>query len=361
MMMNIGDKIAHLRATMGVTQEQLAQAVGVSAPAVSKWESGKSCPDIALLRPIARYFGVSTDMLLDYEPELTDSQLDELDRQCRTVFSEEGWTQGLARVQALDKEYPGNCALQLRLMGALELGCIYAPDDQSVTEAKQMELNLLERAVTTSDPILGRLSRFLLATVLMTLDRTSEAREMLQSISQNDGVNPEIMLPTLHLMEGDFDGAEKAAQQMLLVSLGNAILSLVTLTKVGAKTGRFDRAKNYAQAQQDLAELFHLTRLHGGTIGHTWEVYAKATGDEAELLRGIEMAAKAMLNLGGSSMEGSMFDQVEIKKNGDTKQAKAIINVYLTQLENDPDYQSLNGNPQFEAVKKMVQAAYMPN
>ena len=50
----IGAQIAALRRTKGLTQEQLAEMLGVSAPAVSKWETDSSYPDITLLCPLAR-------------------------------------------------------------------------------------------------------------------------------------------------------------------------------------------------------------------------------------------------------------------------------------------------------------------
>ena len=58
----IGKRIAELRKEKGVRQEDLAQHVGVTAQAVSKWENG-GVPDTELLPGIAEYFGVSTDTL----------------------------------------------------------------------------------------------------------------------------------------------------------------------------------------------------------------------------------------------------------------------------------------------------------
>lgn len=62
--MNIGNNISALRKEKGITQEELAKALGVSAQAVSKWENNSSCPDVSLLTSIADYFGVSVDALL---------------------------------------------------------------------------------------------------------------------------------------------------------------------------------------------------------------------------------------------------------------------------------------------------------
>lgn len=65
--MTIGNTIATLRKEKDMTQEALANALGVTNQAVSKWESEQSCPDIALLPSIADLFGVSLDYLFGRE------------------------------------------------------------------------------------------------------------------------------------------------------------------------------------------------------------------------------------------------------------------------------------------------------
>lgn len=61
--MNIGSQIASLRKSRNITQEALAQQLGVTNQAVSKWESGQCCPDVALLPKLADLFGVTIDEL----------------------------------------------------------------------------------------------------------------------------------------------------------------------------------------------------------------------------------------------------------------------------------------------------------
>ncbi|MBQ8355193.1 MAG: helix-turn-helix transcriptional regulator [Oscillospiraceae bacterium] len=63
--MTIGKRIAHLRKEKGLTQEELAQHMGISPQAVSKWENDQTCPDISALPKLARLFGVTVDELLE--------------------------------------------------------------------------------------------------------------------------------------------------------------------------------------------------------------------------------------------------------------------------------------------------------
>ena len=71
----IGKQISALRREKGLKQEDIAQALGVSSQAVSKWENDQSCPDISLLPKLAKLLGVSVDTLLSGEEEKPAAEL----------------------------------------------------------------------------------------------------------------------------------------------------------------------------------------------------------------------------------------------------------------------------------------------
>ena len=62
--MNIADRIQNLRKSKGISQEELADKIGVSRQAVSKWESGQSTPDIEKIMLLSDFFETTTDYLL---------------------------------------------------------------------------------------------------------------------------------------------------------------------------------------------------------------------------------------------------------------------------------------------------------
>lgn len=66
--MNLSEKILYCRKKAGMSQLDLADALGVSRQAVSKWETGESNPDVTKLPQMAALFGVTTDYLLSDEP-----------------------------------------------------------------------------------------------------------------------------------------------------------------------------------------------------------------------------------------------------------------------------------------------------
>ncbi len=69
---NINENIKLYRKEHKFTQEQLAEAMGVSVGAVSKWESGLSVPDIETIMELADFFGISVDSLIGYQIKSND-------------------------------------------------------------------------------------------------------------------------------------------------------------------------------------------------------------------------------------------------------------------------------------------------
>lgn len=76
--MPIGEVIRKYRKIQNMTQEEMANRLGITAPAVNKWENGNSLPDITLLAPIARLLDITLDTLLSFQKELSDEEVNRL-------------------------------------------------------------------------------------------------------------------------------------------------------------------------------------------------------------------------------------------------------------------------------------------
>ena len=63
----LAENIRMLRKERGLTQEQLAEAMGITVGTVSKWETGSCVPDVSLMMELAEFFETSVDVLLGYE------------------------------------------------------------------------------------------------------------------------------------------------------------------------------------------------------------------------------------------------------------------------------------------------------
>ncbi len=119
MKVNIGDKIRTLRKQRGITQEQLADAVGISFQAVSKWENGIALPDITLAPVLASYFGVSMDELFDYNLKETEAKIKGICDKAY-VFRESDPSRSREILEEGLKDYPDNDILLNNLLYVLD-------------------------------------------------------------------------------------------------------------------------------------------------------------------------------------------------------------------------------------------------
>lgn len=69
----LGKRIAAYRRELGMKQEEMAEKLGISAQAVSKWENDQTCPDISLLPALAKMLNTTVDELLSGKPEMESS------------------------------------------------------------------------------------------------------------------------------------------------------------------------------------------------------------------------------------------------------------------------------------------------
>ncbi len=86
----------------------MAKRLGVTTPAVNKWENGNTNPDIELLAPIARLLHISLDTLLSFQEKLTDMEIETLIRQMGDKLEKEGFEKTYEWAVQITKKYP-NC------------------------------------------------------------------------------------------------------------------------------------------------------------------------------------------------------------------------------------------------------------
>ena len=106
--MTIGNVIKKYRKNKGMTQEEMAARLGVTAPAVNKWERDNTLPDVALLAPIARLLSITTDELLSFKNELTDEEINQYLSKIQKDLEDKNFHDVFLSVKEKIEEYP-NC------------------------------------------------------------------------------------------------------------------------------------------------------------------------------------------------------------------------------------------------------------
>lgn len=106
--MSLGKVIRKYRKIKNLTQEEMAVRLGVTAPAVNKWENENSYPDITLLAPIARLLDISLDTLLSFREDLTAEEINEIICEADLKLKENSYAEAFAWAKKKLEQYP-NC------------------------------------------------------------------------------------------------------------------------------------------------------------------------------------------------------------------------------------------------------------
>lgn len=142
---NFSRNLLNLRKERKITQENLANYLGVTKAAVSKWELNQSYPDITLLPIIAGYFDISIDELLGYEPYMEDEEVKKLYKKLIEEFSEGEFDVVYEKCLEYEKEYYNCYFLQLHI-GLLYCNHAYlAGEEEKVMDVYNHALEVFER------------------------------------------------------------------------------------------------------------------------------------------------------------------------------------------------------------------------
>ena len=119
-MLSAGANIKRMRLEKGLTQEEVAQHLGVSFQTVSKWERGDGYPDIEMLPAVANYFCVSIDELLGVSEQTKKEKYDEINSQWAENNKNGNHNENVALMREALKKFPNDALLLVQLSTSLE-------------------------------------------------------------------------------------------------------------------------------------------------------------------------------------------------------------------------------------------------
>lgn len=97
--MNLGNSLFHARKKRGLSQEEVAQKIGVSRQAISKWETNETIPDIYQSKKMAKLYNVSLDELIEFDVDLQEIE-EMIEKSDDKINEKVNWT------NAWGKKYP---------------------------------------------------------------------------------------------------------------------------------------------------------------------------------------------------------------------------------------------------------------
>lgn len=348
--MKIGEVIRKYRKEKQMTQEEMAVRLGVTAPAVNKWENGNSFPDISLLAPIARLLGITTDILLSYKEDLTEGEMNHILICIGDKVKNEGFDSAFSWTEEKIREYPNCIPFVFRAAQLLDsYRVIYG-----IAPSKEYDDKLLDfylRSLKSQDYDIVQEADFALFQFYMMHKDYKKAQEYLDCMPKS-GINPRQLQANLYLAQGKFQEAYQLYEAMLFESYNYMSGALNGIHSLAIKESNTEKAEQIVSIQKKLAEILEMGKYMEAFPGLELAVYKRDKEKVLEILSETIHSAKDLFSFQKSDLYSHMTFSNSGKEN--------VFIMLQNALENDESLDFIKDDARFlklsEELKKIMEA-----
>ena len=360
----IGENIVRLRHERKITQEKLADYLGVTKGSVSKWEKNISKPDITTLPVLAAFFDVTIDELLGYSPYLTKEQIQKLYQQFSKDFTNQDFDEVDQQIKSYLKRYY-SCYPFVLQMCVLYLNHYSLAKPTRQTELLEMINELCLHIITNCrDFKVTKDATILQALILLRLQKYQEATAILE-----DNVDPSRfatqannILISAYLLNNDIQKANSLTQITMYLNIISLVASATQYLMI--TNDNYPQFIETVKRIEAVIETYNLVKLHPNIVaGFEYQaclIYLKYQQVESALkhIDNFVTSIKELLN-NFCLHEDDYFDEINeyIEKldNGSiTPRDKNSVIKDLEHYFDDPIFDQLKDYPKFKLLQSKL-------
>ncbi|MDF2878306.1 MAG: transcriptional regulator family [Clostridia bacterium] len=339
--MKINEVIRKYRKEANFTQEQIANYLGVTAPAVNKWENGNSYPDITLLAPLARVLKINMDTLLSFNEELTDMEINQLLSELSCKVQREGFEKAYEKGESLIKEH-ANCD-KLILLIAQILNAFLTINN--VGDSEKYETKIIQwydLIITSDDKEVATMATASLVSKYMEKKEFEKAQQLLERIPPL-GYDKQIIQAMLFSNQNKNDEAYEIYEKMLLKNANEICNVTQCIIRLLAKEKDHVKAERYVDISKKVAMLFDL----GAYNEKTSELFLAI--EKHDIKRSLDTLEEMVARIDTTSdfTKSDLYSHMKFKEVSDLQ---IISNMIKKGLESDKGLDFLREEPRFKAM-----------
>ena len=214
----LAQKLREFRKKQGLTQEQLAEAMGVTVGAVSKWESGASTPDVSLILELADFFETSVDVLLGYTQQ--SASLEGSVCRLRDLRIQKDYAAAFREAEKALQRFPNNFQVVYECASIYQLSGLENHDTAALARCQELYRRSLELISQNEDREISPVSIYIaIANAMHSAGDKEGALKLLKEYNVEGVNNAEI---------GTILSKEKETSQEALTYLTRALLNAET-------------------------------------------------------------------------------------------------------------------------------------
>lgn len=353
----IGKIISQKRHEAGLTQIELADYLCVSKATVSKWESGKNQPDIALLPVLASFFDISLDELMGYKPQMTERSIEALYTELTSALSVKSADEVFEKCRSYIKKYYFCSQLNLKMSSFMyNHYTLSANPKQILNEICEITERICRNSKTDD---IKKQAKYIYTCCLIQLGNFEAAEKNAEALI-SPAMNMPVMLSYIYYSQGKSEDSHNIINSYIeqnLQLLFSAIPNACLYSDTEDKERMLKRYEDILSAAQ--AEIYYPEHLLGFYFAKAM-VYCKADKPEKAL-----DALEDFINL----FEAKKASYEKNEKNCFIKSEHKLISTYFTEeifsvkivlastvdfLANDNSMSSLKDYKKYKLIIKKI-------
>lgn len=350
--------IQEKRKAIGLTQEQIGEYLGVSTPAVNKWEKGYTYPDISLLPALARLLKVDLNTLLCFNEGLTEQEINNFSSEVVDVIKTNGFEAGFTMSMEKIQQYP-NCdkliyTIALLLDGALLMyGANTSLEDKEAY--KKQTTALYERAAKSDNDQIREKAIYMVVSKYLAGTDYEKTQELIDLLPEKNTLDKAKLQARLFIKQDKRHEAAKILERKLFNVVNEVQMILMNLAEIEIKEGDSAKASHLAEISHKVAKLFEHGDMQAIAIPLHFAIIQKNVEDSISLLKAYFSATFTPWDVSKSSLYCHMelnlkTSKKEVVKEEQENLGKQVRLALISELENSPEYIFLHSNPEFQQL-----------
>ncbi|MBS7174880.1 helix-turn-helix domain-containing protein [Massiliimalia timonensis] len=340
--MKINQIIREKRKALSLTQEQMAELLGVSAPAVNKWEKGSTYPDITLLPALARLLKTDLNTLLSFHDDLTADEIklfvDEVDRTVQNQSYEAAFQQAIEKIQ----EYPTCDNLIYSAILYLE-SALLLYDVPNPEHYKEKFRPYYERLADSENPGIRDTAMCMLISYARNQGDFVKAEELIHALPFSS-VDKEEQLAVLYQKQKRYEDAEKLWEHRILKGVTEIESALINMLDIALSENRDSDAAFFADTYEAVNTLFYFPEWMN------WHAHLQLALVQKDQKKSLEILKKML-----PAMKMKWIPQAcrlyQSAKNGySTDWSSRLADTICNELAYKEDFSFLRNNTEFDKL-----------
>lgn len=331
--MEMKEIIRQRRKKCGLTQEQMAAYLGVSAPAVNKWESGATCPDLSILPALARLLQTDPNTLLGFHENLSKEEITLFGNEVAEIIKDGRIETAFEMIKRKVEEYPACGQLQYQMATLLRgAKILFDFSEEENRKANILAVSLYERAMGCKEQKFVELSRYALASMYIMEEKYEKATELANLLPDYQQLDKRQLQISIYMKQKKYEEAARLMEVKLYGLIQEVFLNLDQLACAAVCEGNHERAWELADYSKKVMEIYNWD--YSGYV-----VSFSVAMKEKDAEKAMKILKKMLLSLEKPEalMESPLFSHQK-KKDLQSSFGKQMISSILKAIEKEEEY-----------------------